>query len=210
MITLFDLPDDTTPIQFFDTILPSELSRIPVPPHASPQRCLVHVHGENGGSWSIGVDGQTVTIRSGHITGAVLHLSITEDDWRELMFGSVRDRAVDILGGRAKAEALYNPSIFGKLFLSQDQFSRLRQFAGDLQLEIDDREELNKYLLTITIGGDKPNLTNPRAKLTILLNDWLGSLTGQTNLQQAFMQGRIQLAGDMGLPMGLLSVFMSP
>lgn len=210
MITLFDLPDDTTPIDFFNVTLSKELVSIPVPPHASPLRCLVHIHGENGGSWSIGADSGTVTVRMGQDGDAALQLSVTEDDWRELLFGSVRERAVDLLGGRKKAEALYSPSVFGKLFLSQDQVSRLRQFSGDLQLEIDDRDEMSKYRLTITLGSERPNLTNPRAKLTISLNDWLGSLTGQTNLQQAFMQGRVLLAGDMGLPMGLLSVFMSP
>ncbi len=79
---------------------------------------------------------------------------------------------------------------------------------------------LVQYHLTGPEGGDwvidihdgtinvKPGTTpDPKVTLTADAQDYKNVITGKMNAMQAFMQGKLKLAGDLGLAMKLPNMF---
>jgi putative sterol carrier protein len=77
-----------------------------------------------------------------------------------------------------------------------------------------------QYHLTGNEGGDwvidihdttidvKPGTApNPKVTLTADAQDYKDVIMGRTNAMQAFMQGKVKLAGDLGLAMKLPNMF---
>lgn len=48
---------------------------------------------------------------------------------------------------------------------------------------------------------------NPKMTLKAAADDWAAVASGQMNAMQAFMSGKLKIAGDMGLAMKLQSMF---
>ena len=98
-------------------------------------------------------------------------------------------------------------SLLGMLMLTETEAEALlAAVQGDLQLVIDDPDEFCEYTVTITFGASTPNPDAPRAKLTVSIDDWVGMIRGKMDPQQAFMQGKIRLEGDLSLPMSLMTL----
>jgi len=210
MIDLLQLPRTTTAQAFFEEIAPQVVAELSLPEGVSNQRCVFHISGPTGGDWSVGVEGGAISIESGDVPGAPIQVTCTEEDGREFLLGSMRDRVVEALGGADSVNTTYQPQFFTQFLLTDSQLEKLAPFAGDLQLEIDDPDEMLKYLVTLTLGGGTPNTESPSAKLTILADDWITLATQQLTPQQALMQGKIRIGGDINLPMGLMGALTSP
>ena len=210
MIDLLQLPKSTTARAFFEEIAPDVVAELSLPEGISEQRCVFHVPGPTGGDWSVGVEDGKVSVAQGDVPGAPIQVTCTEEDGREFLLGSMRDRVVDALGGADTVNTNYQPQFFTQFLLSDSQLEKLAPFAGDLQLEIDDPDEMLTYLVTLTLGGGTPNTETPGAKLTIHADDWITLATQKITPQQALMQGKIRISGDINLPMGLLGALTSP
>jgi len=210
MSQLFTLSRDTTAAELFDSILPAELAAVAIRPGLSAERAAIHVEGPDGGNWTLGVEGEGITIREEDDTDATIQLTVSSSDARELVLGSVRDRLLEALGGVDAVQEQVSPAFVSSLLMTDEQLTRLAPHRGDLQFIIDDPDEAATYRVTLTLGGGGPNLDSPRAVVTIGVDDWVELLTGRVDPQQAFMQGRIRMAGDMGLPMGLLAALTAP
>jgi putative sterol carrier protein len=78
-----------------------------------------------------------------------------------------------------------------------------------IQLKLTGAEASNWY---VTIKEAKCELTQgtaPAAKLTVTADsaDFIKIFTGQLDGMQAFMQGKLRVAGDMGLALKLMNLF---
>ncbi len=207
MSRILSLPRTTTPGEFLETIIPEELAGVEIPADTTPDKVLFHIEGAGGGTWAAGALDGNLSIAQGSSDTALIQVSISSDDARELLFGSVRDRTIDALGGQDRVSDQLSPGLYRFLFLSTTEAATLReQVSGDLQIVIDDPDEFLEYTLTITFGSDAPQLASPRTTLRVAVDDWVQMAAGGVNPQQAFMQGKIRMEGDMALPMTLMTL----
>jgi hypothetical protein len=194
-----------SPSEFFEEILLDELGTARIPADASREPAQFNLVGNGGGVWSIGVDDEGLYVDPSAASSAPIQLSMTTEDWRAVVVGPVKERIT-----QAGAASLFGPESLSKLFLNEAKLSMLRQFPGDIQFQIEDRDEAATYRFTLTLGGAKPNLDAPGAKILMQVEDIVSMLAHQSNPQQLFMQGKLRIEGDMNQIMGLMSVMMAP
>lgn len=208
-VSLFDVPRTISPQQFFEGVVASELAQVTVPAGSSNERCAFTVHGAGGGTWTIGQKGGVPDVALGDKPGVPFRISVSVADWREILFGHVRDRLLEAAGGRAALEPHYRPERWGRLFMPADQVRQLAAFPGDIALVLEDEDEDETYELLITIGGGTPNRAGAKTTLTIDLDTWIDLVRRELQPQQALMQGRIVVGGDLSYPMSIMGAMMS-
>ena len=81
--------------------------------------------------------------------------------------------------------------------------SILNQSAGTIQMDVVAEEEDLTCSFLLQFG---PEEAAPKTTISIALVDYTGLLAGELNPQQAFMAGKIRIAGDMTLPMTLMTL----
>ena len=203
MSALLNLPTTITPSEFFEEVLLGELAAVEVPSDTSREPAQFNVLG--AGVWSIGVDDEGVFVDSQAATQPPIQVSMSENDWRAVVVGPFKERLA-----KSGAASLFHPKMMKHLFLSDSKVSMLKQFPGDLQMRIEDRDEATTYSFTLTLGGGAPKVESPTTTLTFQMTDVEDMLAGRSNAQQLFMQGKLRIDGDMNMVMGLMSVAMAP
>lgn len=129
------------------------------------------------------VDGREVKIHKGGVDGANLVLETSEKDWRENVTGEVEgviERFID------PAEL----TVAGR-------YEKVQTMKGTLNLTLTRDEEPMKAVIVFN-GANEP-ITN----MTLKMTDWVGMMKGEQNGQMLFMQGAMQVDGDMMLLMSL-------
>ena len=207
MSKLLSLPFDTSLSELFEDILPAEFQQFPKREDATIRPAIMHIEGDDGGTWSFRqVDGKA-EVFLGNADDPIVQVTVTESDFRELLLGTVRDRLVDEAGGITKVDELLRGTPLSLLMLSEAEVDALlNAVQGDLQIVVDDQDEYTSYTITLTFGGNAPKIDSPRTKLTIELGDWIELYKGGINPQQAFMQGKIRMEGDISMPMTLMQL----
>jgi hypothetical protein len=209
-MSLLALPRNTSPKEFFEQHVARELARVAVPPGVSAEACAVEVKGGRGGVWTARVEAGRTVVGSGKLDGAFFAVSLSEADFAELMFGSVRDRLVEALGGRDKLERLATPERLARLYMPTSRIDKLRPFKGDMLVAIEDDDEGLTYKIGFGLAGAVPSATSPRTTLTTSVDTWLAMVQGKLQPQQAVVQGKIRITGDMAFPMGVMGSLMAP
>ncbi len=77
------------------------------------------------------------------------------------------------------------------------QFELSGDNGGDFWLRIDDG----------TCESGQGKIDDPKMTLRAAADDWYAVATGETNAMQAFMSGKIKIAGDMSLAMKMQTMF---
>ncbi len=203
MTDFTNLPADITPAQFFKAI-EDALASEPAPAGASPEKLVLHVTGDQGGTWSMGFVGGKLAIEQLATTGAPLQISMTTDDLRAFVAGDVRDAVKAKTGNRGAID----PKQMAKAFKITSKTDQVKAFSGDLQVRIEDKAKGKTYKLTLTFGGGVPNVGAPTTTISMDLADFLSVLGGELNPQTAFFTGKLRLDGDMNLAMGLMALAM--
>lgn len=198
-----NLAPDITPGEFFQAVQDA-LASEPAPANASPDKLVIHVDGEAGGTWSMGFSGGKLAIEQAATAGAPLQVSMSTPDLRSFIAGDIRDAIKAKAGGRGQIDAKQ----IGKLYKITHKTEQVKAFSGDLQLRMEDAGKGKTYKLTLTFGGGAPNVAAPKTTISMALNDFLGLIGGELNPQAAFFAGQIRLDGDMNLAMGLMALAM--
>jgi putative sterol carrier protein len=95
--------------------------------------------------------------------------------------------------------------------LMQDRFnaSKAEGVNGSVLLELTG-DGGGKWAVRIADGAFElveGGTESPTTTLTLTADDFVGMVNGSVNAMAAFMQGRIQLQGDMGLAMKFQTIF---
>ena len=204
MSTLFDLPYHTPLETFFTKHIQGELDGIAVPDDHAPRGMTIDIRGPNGGIWSIESRGGALHTVSGESETAVLRIISEEEEFREFSFGVIRNAILSHPSGERALQAMLSsaPGAISRMREGQIQ-SLLNQVKGTIQLNIEAEDEDLTCAFRLQFG---PNEETPQTTVSIELRDYAAMLTGEMQAQQAFMAGKIRLAGDMTLPMTLMSM----
>jgi putative sterol carrier protein len=202
MTDFANLPADITPEALF-TAIGEVLANEPAPANASPDKLLIHVSGEAGGTWAMGFDAGKLHIAQGTAANPPLQVSITTADLRAFVAGSIRDAVKAKVGNKA---AGIDPKQIAKLYKITNKTEQVRAYSGDLALVIENGAD--KHAITLTFGGGAPKPAAPTTTISITLEDFLALTGGELNPQAAFFAGKIRLDGNMNLAMGLMALAM--
>ncbi len=200
MTDFANLPADITPAAFF-SLVEEALKDEPAPANAAPEKLVIHVSGDGGGTWAMGFEGGRLTITQGDAGAPPLQVSMSSDDLRAFVAGSVRDAIKAKAGGKS-----IDAKQVAKIYRITGKTDQVKAYTGDLSLVVENGAASHK--LTLTFGGKAPNVAAPTTTISISLEDFLAMLGGELNPQAAFFAGKIRLDGDMNLAMGLAAMAM--
>ncbi|MEO8602833.1 MAG: SCP2 sterol-binding domain-containing protein [bacterium] len=183
------LPDDVTPQQFFEELLPmgfqAQASGGAAPTDFAIQFTLT---GDGGGSWHAFIHDGHMHVASG-TKDANLAVTLSVDDWRDAALG--RNGAT--LGIILPANRPGKP----------DNSGRAKALKGTMALELA-RPEAEPFKVEMQFNGT----ATPRTVLRMAIADYAGMQDGSQNGQMLFMQGKIKVEGDMGFLMQVASLNM--
>jgi hypothetical protein len=181
-------PEDVTPEQFFEQLLPmgfeaQQQAGAPVPQDFTMQYLLT---GPGGGEWAVTMkDGKLAARKGRH--DAVLTITTSVGDWRDA-----------VLGRNGAALSLLLPqSRPGR----PDNSGRAKQIKGTIAQELS-RDGMDPFKLEMTFNG----AAAPRSVLKMRLVDYVAMQEGRLNGQEAFMTGRLRIEGDMALMMQMAAL----
>ncbi len=184
------VPENVNPKEYFEQILPKQFEiakqQNPIEGMEGTEFSLqCDVDGPNGGSWSVIVkDAKDMEIREGPYENALLTLQLSESDWRDSVTGKIgptMDVNTQLSGSQAKS-----------------QFAALKNTKGKLITELKKPDE---SVFPTTIIFNKAD--NPVTTIRMNVEDYIAMAGGELDGQTAFMQGKLQIEGDMMFAMQL-------
>ena len=176
-------PDDVTPDQFFEELLPMGFQTQREAGGQVPQDFTMQylLTGSGGGEWAVTIkEGQLATTKGRH--DAVLTFTMSIDDWRDAVLGR-NGAAITLLLPQNRP---------GR----PDNSGRVKQMKGTVAQELS-RESGDPFKLEMCFNG----AAAPRTVLKMKLVDFVAMAEGKLNGQEAFMTGRLRIEGDMAFMM---------
>ena len=182
------VPEDVTPEQFFEQLLPMGFAAQREAGGATPQDFTLgyHLTGAGGGDW-------VVTIANGEMTArktsgeANLSFTLSVDDWRDAVLGRDGASLAVILPQNRPGRP--------------DNSGRAKQLKGTMALELT-REGKDPMKVEMAFN----NAAQPRTTMKAKLADYVAMQEGRLNGQEAFMTGKLQIQGDMGFLMQIAAL----
>jgi len=194
------------PAEFFESFLPARFAKLALqgPLARVTLRFGVHLHGDGGGEWLYHLRDGTLDVVAGGCDEASFTLIQSVDDWRGTLWegrgGIVAERGRQLLGsGRLVTLAGAAAQAAGA-----DLIERLVDLDGMLRAVITHPEE-GDWAIALQFGpGDVPDEATTTVR--VAHEDAHKLASGDLGAMQAFMAGRVSIAGDMLLAMQLQSL----
>lgn len=188
-----------SPAELIERYLPAALAEVD-PPEAARLVDLqlgVRLEGEGGGEWVVEARGGRFSVRSGPRTEAAFSYVQSVDDWRGALWEGRGGAIGQALGGIFRPNsgssqavaALGAPAIPAVL-------EALAPVSGLLRVELSHDD--GDWRIDLMLGpGEIP--AQPSTTLSLSQDDADQLASGDLQPLEAFMAGRIRVAGDMGL-----------
>jgi hypothetical protein len=204
-------PDDPLePAEFLERWLPEAFAELPLPEGAEELdvRVGVRLEGEGGGEWVMHVAGGRLAVKSEPRDEAGLSVVQSVADWRGALWegrgGVIGQGAASLFRpeGRAAAEQAGRSLALPALA----SLTPLHALDGLLRLVVSGGEG-GDWSVGVKLGG---GAIPEEATTTVTLSaaDAQAMASGELNPLEAFMAGRIQLAGDVALMMQIQAILM--
>ncbi len=201
-------PADITPKTYFSEWLPSQIDNFQdmIAEMGSDVDATVSIRvtGDTGGDWSIKLANGEAKVSDGLQDDAIVTITISETNMVEALTGSRPEMPADIsdiqsaglpmMGGSNPVDAIAS---------MKDKMDAVKNINGSIQLKIDDEKP---FAATIKFAG--PVTEEPTATMIINSDTAKELASGELNPQAAFMAGKLQIQGDMGLLMQLAQFMM--
>jgi len=184
------VPEDVTPAQFFEQLLPMGFQAQAAGGGTTPGEFAINftLTGEGGGTWHAAIRDGAMHVAPG-AQEANLAVTLSVDDWRD----AVLARNGATLGLILPANRPGKP----------DNSGRAKALKGTMALELA-RAEQDPFKVEMQFNG----AAMPRTVLRLAIADYVGMQDGSQNGQMLFMQGKIKVEGDMGFLMQVASLNM--
>jgi len=202
------LPDEPlSPSEFFEQFVPRAFAEAPVPDEARDAEIALGIEltGEGGGAWTFQVAGGQLTVAPGSREEAAFSLVMSTDDWRGALWegrgGLIGRGAAALLTSQGLQEgAAAGPAPSPQLI---EQLSAL----GGLIRAVVQGEEGGDWTVAAKLGPG-PLPAEPTTTVTLQADDLAAMASGDLDPMQAFMGGRIVVAGDMTVLMQIQALQM--
>lgn len=187
-----NIPENIMPKPFFEELVPQQFKAViaehPIEGVEGIEFSLqFDIDGPNGGAWGVVVtDGKKMEIKPGGYDKALITMKLKEQDWRDAITGKAglsigADMGRGLSGDQARS-----------------QFEILKNIRGKLEVEL---MKEDGSIFPVTIIFNKTD--SPVAKIKMKMADYLEMQAGKLDGPSAFMQGKLQLEGDMMFAMQL-------
>ena len=177
------VPENVTPEQFFEQLLPAGYAAQKAEGASVPQDFSMqyHITGPGGGDWHVEIKDGKMSTKKGK-GDAVLTFTLSIDDFLDA-----------VLSRNGAAPAVLLPANRpGR----PDNSGRAKTIKGTIAQELA-REGADPFKLEMTFNG----AAAPRTVLKMKLADFVAMQEGRLNGQEAFMTGRLRIEGDMAFMM---------
>ena len=182
------IPEDVTPEQFFEQMLPMGFAAQAESGAAVPADFVMawKLTGDGGGEWTAEIKDKAMSVKKG-LADAVLTFTLSTDDWRDA-----------VLGRNGASPTLLLPQ---QRPGRPDNTPRVKMLKGTVAQELA-REGGEPFKLEMTFNG----AATPRTVVKLKLADFVAMQEGKLNGQEAFMTGRLRIEGDMAFMMQVAAI----
>lgn len=185
------LPEDVTPEQFFEQLLPLGFAaQAQQGGEGAPREATMqyHVTGPGGGDWTLLIKDGELRASKGSVDANVT-FTVSIDDWRDAVLA--RD-------GASLGLILPQPRP-GR----PDASARALALKGTMGLELS-REGKDPFKVEMCFN----NAAAPKTLIKMKLAEYADMQTGKLNSQEAFMTGKLKVEGDLGFLMQIGQMMM--
>jgi len=206
-----DFPSDPVPPkEFMEQFVPQLFADTELPDGAAAVEVQlgVKLDGDGGGEWIVRLAAGGLSVEAGERHAAAFTIIQTVEDWRGALWegrGGVFGKTASALfrgeqaagaGEAAGAAAAPNAAALGQL----------AALDGVIQIVVTGGEG-GDWSTAFKLGpGEIPE--EPTTKVTVTAEDAAALESGELDPMQAFMSGKIQIAGDMALMMQMQAISM--
>lgn len=199
----------TSPKEFFEQWLPKAFSAAPVPEAAKAVdvKLGVKLDGSGGGEWVFHMDHGKLNIAPASAEPCAFTLIQSVDDWRGCLWegrgGAFGKQAAAMFQPGAQSEGGQGP---GGRPMNPQAIERLGALKGVIRMIVSGGSG-GDWKVDFKLGAG-PVPADPTTTVTITHEDADAMGRGELDPMQAFMSGKIQIAGDMALMMQMQAATM--
>lgn len=183
------IPENVTPAQFFEQILPlgfaAQAAEMPTPP--ADFIIQFSVEGAAGGDWVANIVDGKMNVSNGRDEAAHLCVNIGVDD----LLDAILQR------NGAALSLVLPPQRPGR----PDNSARAKQMKGTMAVELS-RPDKDPFRVATCFNGG----ATPKTIIKMAIADYVNMVEGRLNGQQAFMSGKLKVEGDMAFLMQIAAL----
>jgi len=205
-------PPGTSPKEFLEQWLPKAAAEQPLPEAAKTAdvKLGVRLEGEGGGDWVFHLREGQLSIAPGPTEESAFTLIQSVADWR----GALWEERGGAFG--KQASALFRPGAQssqpagggpGGRPLDPSSLGKLAALRGVIRMVVSGGAD-GEWKVDFKLGPG-PIPAEPTTTVTVTADDAAAMERGELDPMQAFMSGRIMIAGDMGLLMQMQMMTMA-
>ena len=202
--------DPLEPAEFLERWLPEAFAELPLPEGADQLdvQLGLQLDGEGGGEWVMHVSAGRLQVKAEPRGEAGLSVVQSVADWRGALWegrgGVIGQGAASLF--RPEGRALADQAGRTLALPALASLSPLRELDGLLRLVVSGGEG-GDWAVGVKLGGG-PIPEQATTTVTLAAGDAAAMAAGELNPLEAFMAGRIQLAGDVALMMQIQAILM--
>jgi putative sterol carrier protein len=197
------------PSEFFESWLPKAFAEADIPPEQknAEVKLGVKLEGTSGGEWVFHIEGGELRVVCEPRTDCAFTLVQTVDDWRGTLWegkgGAFGQQASAIFKPGARPAGAAGQQAGG---MTPQVLEQMRSLNGVIRMQVTGGPG-GDWHVDFKLGpGEIP--ATPTTTVTVGFEDAEAMASGALNPMQAFMSGKIQVAGDMGLMMQMQMIQM--
>ena len=191
------------PEKFFVELLPASFEKNAhlLPQEMGSLRASIsfELSGAGGGKWTLAMESGKFICEHGEDPKRIVKLIQTREDWAASMRGEKGFRLE--LPGEGKSV-----NVAHELTLSQEKIERLKSIKGSIKIKLTDPEK-GDWEITAVFGPETP--PEPDCAIVLSAADAFAIREGKLSPQTAFMAGKINVKGDLGLALQIGTALMS-